>query len=196
MSDDLERMLSGGAKSAKFEQAGDTISGTITEIAVRQATEFGTNAPQFFDNGDPKEQIVVIIKADGVAVDDDDDGHRAVYIKGWGMQRRAFIEAVRHAGIKKPAVGDRFTATLTGMKPSDRGGFPAKVYEYRFQEASFQEALQGAISKEYASAFDVAAAKAQAQKLVDMGGMSAERIAAATSLPIDEVQEMMGHVPF
>ena len=106
MSDDLDRMLSGGAKGHKFEQVGDSITGLITDITVRQATEFGTGAPQHFDNGDPKEQIVVTLKAEWIGrgvngqvstgaefvpTDEDDDGHRAVYIKGWGPQRRAFV---------------------------------------------------------------------------------------------------------
>src|SRR6187402_2914262 len=97
--DDIDRMLTGGAKSAKFEHPGDTISGVVDEVAVRQATEYGTGKPLTFDNGDPREQIVVIIKAEGIALEDEnDDGFRAIYIKGWGAQRRAFIQAVRDGG--------------------------------------------------------------------------------------------------
>src|SRR5580765_1661624 len=139
MTDDLDRMLSGGAKSAKFEHPGDTVTGIVDEVMVRQATEYGTGKPQTFDNGDPREQIVVIIRVDNhIPEDENDDGFRAVYIKGWGQQRRAFIQAVRDAA--KPAPGDRFTATFTKSEPSKTGGFPAKVFEYRIVNAPKQDA--------------------------------------------------------
>ena len=59
MTDDLDRMLSGGAKSAfnKTTPLGTTVTGIVRDITVRQATEYGTGAPQFFPSGDPKEQI-------------------------------------------------------------------------------------------------------------------------------------------
>ena len=185
MTDDLDRMLSGGAKGHKFEQVGDRITGLITDITVRQATEFGTGAPQHFDNGDPKEQIVVTLKAERangqgfVPDDEDDDGHRAVYVKGWGPQRRAFVEAARKSG--KPKVGDRFTATFVRTEQSKSGGFPAKIFEYSIQalEAE-QEPVQAGPSD----------AVAQAQKLLAMGTFTLEQVAAATALPLAQVQAM------
>lgn len=181
--DDLDRMLQGGAKSAKFERPGDSITGVVTEVMVRQATEYGTGKPQTFDNGDPREQIVVVIKADGIVPDDeDDDLHRAVYIKGWGMQRRAFIEAVRAAA--KPTPGDRFTATLVRMEPSKQGGFPAKVFEYRIQP------MQAEADAQWASQEEVGDMREQARKLLDVGGLTVEQIARATGLSVDEVSAM------
>jgi hypothetical protein len=178
--DDLDRMLSGGAKSAKFEQPGDSIAGIVDEVAVRQATEYGTGKPLTFDNGDPREQIVVIVKVDNhIPEDENDDGFRAIYIKGWGQQRRAFIQAVRDGG--KPRQGDRFTATLTAYEPSKGGGFPAKVYEYRVQALDHPDApasLQAEVSD----------AEAQALKLWRMGSFTVEQISAATSLTVPDVQ--------
>jgi hypothetical protein len=191
MTDDLDRMLSGGAKSAKFENPGDTIAGVVTDITVRQATEYGTGAPQTFQNGDPKEQIVVTIKSDGEPEDADDDGHRSIYIKGWGPQRRAFIDAVRKAGVKKPLPGDRFTATLLRMEPSKQGGFPAKVFEYGIVHTDgvdFASMLAERAEPEMAA--EVNDARAQARKLIESGALSPAQIASATGLPADEVRAM------
>lgn len=193
MTDDLDRMLQGGAKSATFANVGDTITGIVVDVIIRQATEYGTGAPQTFDNGDPREQIVVTIKAEGITPEDgDDDLHRSVYIKGWGHQRRAFIDAVKKAA--KPTPGDRFTATYTASKPSDRGGFPAKVFEYRI------EPMQAAADEQWATSASAGDATAQAKALLNMGTFTAEQVAAATGLSVVAVQAMSsdysGDVPF
>lgn len=195
MTDDLDRMLQGGAKGAKFESPGDTITGIITDVMVRQATEYGTGKPQTFDNGDPREQIVVVIKAEGITPEDaDDDLHRAVYIKGWGLQKRAFIEAVRQAQVKRPTAGDRFTATLVRMEPSKAGGFPAKVFEYRVQP------MQAEADAGWASQGEVSDARAQAVLLLGVGMLSHEQISRATGLDVAEVRELAlagaGDTPF
>ena len=185
--DDLDRMLSGGAKSAKFEHPGDSITGIVDEVAVRQATEYGTGKPLTFDNGDPREQIVVIIKADGIAREDEnDDGFRAVYIKGWGQQRRAFIQATRDGG--KPVQGSRFTATFVRSEPSKAGGFPAKVFEYRIQQLDTPAGD--------ASTDELADARAQVAKLDAMGTFTVEQIAAATGLDVAEVRALTSTTPF
>lgn len=184
--EELDRMLQGGAKGYKFEKPGDSVTGIVTDVMVRQATEYGTGKPQTFDNGDPREQVVVILKAEGVTPDDeDDDLHRAVYIKGWGLQRRALIEAVRQAKAKRVEVGDRFTATLTRMEPSKQGGFPAKVFEYRIQPMQ-AEADQG-----WASQGEVDAARKQVVNLLAMPGQfTLDQISRATGIDVAEVESI------
>jgi hypothetical protein len=138
----------------------------------------------YWPDGNPKEQIVVVIRAEGIAPeDDDDDLQRAVYIKGWGVQRSAFIEAAKG---HKPEVGDRFTATFVAEKPNPKGGNPAKVYEYRITAAD-------AVS--VAPIAEVVTARHQAQKLLDLGTFTNEQVSKATGLPLDEVQAL-GNVPF
>lgn len=182
MTDDLDRLLSGGAKSATFANPGDTITGIVDNVKVRQATEYGTGKPQTFDNGDPREQIVVTLRADGIPTSDDDDGMRSVYVKGWGLQRRAFIDAVKHAGVDRPTPGDRFTATLLRLEPSKQGGFPAKVFEYRLEpmQASADQAWESA-TKPIMDAAKVAQLRAF--------GMDDERIAAALDVPVEAVRD-------
>jgi hypothetical protein len=185
--DDLDRMLSGGVKGAKFENPGDSISGIVDDVMIRQATEFGTGKPLTFDNGDPREQIVVVIKVDNhTPEDENDDGFRAVYIKGWGQQRRAFIQATRDGG--KPVQGSRFTATFVRLEPSKAGGFPAKVFEYRIQQL---DTPAGDVGTD-----ELAEARAQVAKLDQMGTFTVEQISAATGIPVDEVRALTSTTPF
>lgn len=135
MSSTLDDLLASGGKSFKFENPGDTVTGTIAAIDVRQATEFGTGKPLTWDDGRPQEQIVVTLQTD-LAEDGDDDGKRNVYVKGWGSQLRAFKAAAAAAGAK-PTPGTTFTASFTGYGPKPAGGgFPSKEFEYRIVPAS------------------------------------------------------------
>lgn len=141
----LDDLLSSGGKSFKFENPGDTITGTIAAAPlVRQTTEFGTGKPQFWDDGSPQEQIVVTLNtALRDPSDPQDDGARSVYIKGWGPQLRAFRAAIQTAGAK-PAVGGTFTATFTGYgQKSAQGGFPPKMFEYRYEAPNGLDGLIG-----------------------------------------------------
>jgi hypothetical protein len=130
--DDLDRMLQQTGSKSFFNRdsrIGDSVTGPIVEISVRPATDYTTKEVMRWPDGNVKEQIIVTVRAEGVPLDDvDDDGNRSVYIKGWGVQRSAFIEAAKD---HKPEPGDRFTATFVAEKPNPKGGNPAKVYEYR-----------------------------------------------------------------
>jgi hypothetical protein len=188
--DDLDRMLSGGAKSAKFESPGDTVSGIVDDVMIRQATEFGTGKPLTFDNGEPREQIVVVIKVDNhIPEDENDDGFRAVYIKGWGQQRRAFIQATRDGG--KPVQGSRFTASFVRLEPSKAGGFPAKVFEYRIQQLDAPGVDFTTVGTD-----ELADARAQVAKLDALGTFTVEQISAATGVDVAEVRALTSTTPF
>jgi hypothetical protein len=186
--DDLDRLLKpAGVKSyfRRESRIGESVTGPIVEIDVRQATDYITKQLLHWPDGNIKEQVVVIVQAEGITPDDaDDDLKRAVYIKGWGLQRSAFIEACKD---HKPEVGDRFTATFVATKPNPKGGDDAKVYEYRVTPLGD---TQPAIKAE------VDSARAQAQKLLSMGTFTDEQVAAATGLPAAEVQALSMQTPF
>lgn len=125
----MDEMMKPSARYAKFQTAGDSYSGVIAAIVEAQATEFGTNAPLFFDDGKPKMMLLVII-ATSLREDEDDDGLRTVPIKAWGIQRSAFRDAVTKGG--EPELGDQFAVRFIGEgERSARGGFPPKKFEYR-----------------------------------------------------------------
>jgi hypothetical protein len=195
MTDDLDRLLTQvGGKSyfTRDSRVGDSVTGPIVSIDVRPATDYTTKEVMHWPDGNVKEQIVVIVRAEGITPEDaDDDLNRAIYVKGWGVQRSAFIEAAK---AHKPEPGDRFTATFVAEKPNPKGGNPAKVYEYRITPMSASDAWLSKAA-DVAPADEVAEARAQAQKLIDMGTFTDAQVAAATGLPLDEVQAL-GNVPF
>lgn len=194
--DDLDRILnSGGGKSffTRDSSVGDSVTGPIVSIDVRQATDYTTKEPLWWQDGQPKEQIVVTVRADGIAPEDaDDDLHRSVYIKGWGVQRNAFIEAAK---AHKPQVGDIFTATFVAEKPNPKGGNPAKVYEYRVRPMVDDDRNITGLGP-IVSIEAVSEARAQALKLIGMGSFTDEQVAAATALPLDEVRALSSSTPF
>ena len=131
----LDDLLSGGGKSFKFDAVGATVTGTIVSLDVKQKTEFGTGKALTWDDGRPQEQIVVGVKTDLRDPDDEnDDGVRSVYIKGWGDPLKAFKAAATLLG-RKPAVGDTFTASYTGDGQAN-GLTPPKVFRYTFVAGS------------------------------------------------------------
>lgn len=183
MTQDLEKLLAGagGAKTAQFTSPGDMVTGPVIEAYVRDALEFGTGAPMHWQDGSPRQNVVVVVQADGVPPTEEDDGKRAIYIKWWGQQREAFTGAIKSAGVVKPEPGDRFTATYTGDAPSRGGGFPAKVFEYRVQP------MQASADAQWASAPSNDLAE-KVKRLRDLG-MSDDKIAAALEVPIEQVQD-------
>lgn len=126
-------LMGGGAKSAKFDTPGTTVTGTIAaEPEMKQQTEFGTGKLLFWDNGDPMMQLVVKLQTtERDPQVEDDDGIRALYIKG-GFKKptlqKAVSDAVRAAGAKGLEVGGTLSVTYTGDGPKEGAGFPPKYY--------------------------------------------------------------------
>lgn len=126
-------LLGGGSKSASFENVGDTITGTVVSTEVRQQTDLQGN-PRVWDNGDPQMQLVVQLQTTERA-DADDDGIRAVYVKGSkkiGSRslHDAVASAVRTSGAKGLEAGGTLTVRFVGTEPSSTRGFnDRKLYE-------------------------------------------------------------------
>lgn len=119
----------------KDSQPGDTLTGTVVDAVVRQTRDFRTGEAERWDDGNPKQQVVVKVQTD-LRDDADDDGVRALYIKTWGTQKEALVNAIRDAGAKTAtealAPGAGIVATFTGTRPSQvPGGSDEKLYAYR-----------------------------------------------------------------
>lgn len=128
----LDQILAGGGATAKFEAPGDTHVGEIVDIQIRQVNDYDTGKPSFWDDGNPQEQIVVTI-ATSEQNDPEDDGHRNVYIKGWGDQLKAFRQAAKTLG-RNPRPGDVFTASYIGDGEKKNARFNApKLFQYEVQ---------------------------------------------------------------
>lgn len=136
----LGDLLAGNSAKAYFganSQPGDSVTGVIEKIETTQVNDFQTKQPAYWNDGRPKEQIHVIIQTQlrDPSVDDD-DGCRSLWIKGWGIQLKAFREACRQAGVKIPKPGDTITERFVGLGPRGDAPQPLKVFEFHIEPAS------------------------------------------------------------
>lgn len=128
----LDQILAGGGATAKFDAPGDTYTGEIADIQVRQINDYDSGKPAFWDDGRPQEQIVVTIETTEQNAPDD-DGKRNIYIKGWGDQLKAFKQAAKTLG-RNPRAGDVFTASYIGDGEKKNPRFNApKLYQYEIK---------------------------------------------------------------
>lgn len=131
-------LFGGGTPSAKFPQIGATVSGIIAGARKTQQTDFKTKLPKTFTNGDPMMQLVVTLTGTGQydPTIPNDDGTRAVYIKGAQMTD-AVRTAVTQAGAAGLDVGGRLTLQYVGDGvPSEPGLNPPKHYAVAYQPPS------------------------------------------------------------
>ena len=136
----LGDLLAGNSAKAYFganSQPGDTVTGVIEKIETTQVNDFQTKQPAFWNDGRPKEQIHVIIQTQlrDPSVDDD-DGRRSLWVKGWGIQLKAFRDACRQAGVKIPKPGDTITERFVGFGQRGDAPQPPKVFEFHIEPAS------------------------------------------------------------
>ena len=140
---DIDSALHGGSKSFfnLHSEPGDTVTGTIAKVDVKQVTNYKTKEPEFFPSGDPKKQVILTLQT-SLREDADDDGKRSVYIPLWGGKKAALADAMRAAGMKEAstalALGNTFTARFVGeeRKHGKDGSYTEKIYEYAIQAAS------------------------------------------------------------
>lgn len=140
--DSLDSLMNGGGAKAFFNadsQPGATVTGEVVSTEVTQVTDFQSKQPAFWPSGQPKQQIHIVLQTSLPPEDEDDDGRRSLWIKGWGVQVKALRDACRKAGVKSPSKGDIMTARFTGL--GQRGTAPqaSKLYEYTIQPAQQAE---------------------------------------------------------
>jgi hypothetical protein len=113
---------------------GDTITGTVVDYEARQTRDFDDNKLEFWDDGSPRLQLVINIQTDLPAVDADDEGIRSIYVKWWGQSRKAFLTAVKEAGVTDLAAGGTLTASYIGDgEKVDKKKNAPKLYAYGYQ---------------------------------------------------------------
>ena len=139
-------LLGSGVASAKFTHPGDTVTGSISEQPEKQQQrDFSTGEPKTWPNtGEPMWQLRVILQTtDRDSVDD--DGLRAVYLKG--KSQKAVADAVRRVKADGLRVGGTITLTYTGDdEPKQRGFNGEKLYtaEYAPPAVRAADAFLGA----------------------------------------------------
>jgi hypothetical protein len=199
MTNPLDEALSGsGAKSAfgKHSQVGDRVTGKVIDATIRQRTDYHTGALKTWDDGKPQNQVAVRIQT-GQRADADDDGIRGVYIKTWGADKDALMNAIKDAGgtkasdVLKP--GAVFTATFI-RKDGNEDTSP-KFYAYEINpNGAVDDALTPAqptpgaatqaAAQHVATAEDDQAKKVEAAKQLITLGQADAAIAAVTGLDL------------
>lgn len=151
-----EQFLLGGGNSAAFgkdDPVGTTVTGTIVSTEVRQQTDIASGAPLTWDNGDPRMQLVVTIQT-SQRNGDDDDGQRAIYVKGSKKPgsrslHDAVATAVRQAGAKGIEPGGTLTVKFVGTEPSATRGFnDRKLWEATYVKPDAAAATGGFLGTE------------------------------------------------
>lgn len=136
-------LLAGGVASAKFDQPGTAVGGPITHLEKQQQRDMDTGKPKVWDDGKPREQIVIHVQTPlrDPAVNDD-DGVRALYVRGEML--KAVRAALRESGTRLET-GGTLVVAYTGDGERTRAGFnPPKLYAARYTPpASSVDALLG-----------------------------------------------------
>lgn len=140
---------SSGAPGAftKDTPPGTTVAGKIVSVNVRQATDIKTGEKQTWDDGNPKQQVVVIISTDQRDPENpDDNGDRAIYIKWWGHGRQALIEALKAAKADDLEVGGMFADQYVGEGVATQRGLSApKIHKYEYRKPTIGSQLLGGV---------------------------------------------------
>ena len=122
--------------SWKFTTPGDTHTGTIIEVSdARQASEFGSNEPAFWDREKtrPKMQVAVTLDtAERDPQDASDTGKRTLWVVEDGRSGSilsAIRQAVHQAGAGTIDIGGQLTVTFSGFDPNSKNpANPRKIY--------------------------------------------------------------------
>ena len=122
--------------SWKFTNPGDTHAGTITEVSdARQATEFGSNEPAYWDREKtrPKMQVAVTLDtAERDPQDANDTGKRTLWVVEDGRSGSilsAIRQAVHQAGAGTIDIGGQLTVAFSGFDPNSKNpANPRKIY--------------------------------------------------------------------
>lgn len=136
----LDSLLAGNSAKAffdKYSQPGDTVTGVIEKIETTQVNDFQTKQPAYWNDGRPKEQIHIIIQTQlrDPSIEDD-DGRRSLWVKGWGLQLKAFRDACKQSGVKVPKPGDTITERYVGLGQQGNAPQPPKVFEFHIEPAN------------------------------------------------------------
>jgi hypothetical protein len=127
-------LLDTRAPAAQFDRIGKRVGGRVIADSVEvQQRDYDTDALMFWDDGQPRMQLVVEVEAGEPHPDiDGHDGNRTFYIKG--QMLAAVKAAIRKSGTKPKAIpaGAYLYVTWESEEKSTakgkRGAQPKKIY--------------------------------------------------------------------
>ena len=121
---------SGSVAAADFSEIGMVTRGTVTAAEVWDQIDFATKKKLTWDDGNPRQQLVITLQTDERG-DADDDGRRRLYAKKPGSMLDAVQEAVGAAGLE---LGGRLAVKYEGDGiPAQKGWTAPKLYRARYE---------------------------------------------------------------
>lgn len=136
MSDANDFLMGAGIKSFKFTNHGDTVKGQILSLDMQQQRDIKTGQPKFWDDqkAQPMMQLRIVLQTDEHD-GDDDNGQRAIYVKG-NMQQ-AVRDAIKAAGAEKIEEGGILAVQYTSDGQATNTAFnPPKIYKAQYKQPS------------------------------------------------------------
>ena len=133
MTDVNQFLMASGTKSFKFGAIGATAKGTIESAEIQQQRSIDDGSPLFWDDAktQPKNQVRIILQTDEHD-GDDDDGRRAIYVKG--QMQNAVRDAVIAAGVDKLEEGGTLAVQYyDDGEPPKRGMNAPKLYKAQYK---------------------------------------------------------------
>jgi hypothetical protein len=125
-------LMGSSVTSAKFEAIGDTVTGVIEDAQKRQQADFATNKPLFWDDGNPRMQVVITLQTDE-QTHEGDDGRRRIYVKG--QMQQALQEAIKASGLRGITIGDQLAVRYVGDGEAKPRQNPPKLYKVFYKAA-------------------------------------------------------------
>lgn len=124
-------LMSSGVKPFKFEHVGATAKGPIVSLEMQQQKNIDTGIPDTWPDGNPKMQLRIVLATDQ-RDDEDDDGYRAIYVKG--QMQVAIRDAIKAAGqtqiIEGGILAVKYESDGERSKPAYS---PPKQYRAQYQ---------------------------------------------------------------
>jgi hypothetical protein len=133
-------LMAAGTKSFKFAPIGAIAKGTIESIEIQQQRSIDDGALLFWDDAktQPKKQVRIVLQTED-RDDGDDDGRRAIYVKG--QMQNAVRDAVIAAGADKLEEGGTLAVQyVSDGEPPKKGMNAPKQYKAQYKQPSITPA--------------------------------------------------------
>lgn len=134
--DALNEAFAGGTRWAITGETenGVEVGGVILSAEVQQVRDFDTQEPQFWQDGNPMNEVVIEVQTDE-RDGENDRGIRAHHVKTWGDQAKELKRALREAGASSPAdglkPGNEFYGTRVRKEPVEGKKYKKNVFAFR-----------------------------------------------------------------
>lgn len=134
--DALNEAFAGGTRWAITGETenGVEVGGVILSAEVQQVRDFDTQEPQFWQDGNPMNEVVIEVQTDE-RDGENDKGVRAHHVKTWGDQAKELKRALREAGATSPAdglkPGNEFYGQRVRKEPVEGKKYKKNVFAFR-----------------------------------------------------------------